>query len=420
MKSLISKIKNTIICFNLNKKLNIFVYAFSFIVTNANASGICQEYLLGATSLKEPKSVSAKDQNLVRIYAGPGVVIPRQIECQYCGEGSLMPASLKDPRITIMNSTADISALQDQSGGKSPNFLGAAIRCTSCGGHSPLWELGRPGELPRPKVKTTRLEIYTDAKLGKRYVLLPKEYKELADVDSEMNRLARAQHIAICPSCSVMSLTNSKPPEGVNCTGCGGLVPEVNIYNTQELLFAADKATKNSVNRNASGPGDSTYARRNIQPAPEKLARPTNVTTRNVGAEEIRQGRSILNGFNKKWIASGVAALAITGGSVYYMNNAPMIAEGMVISVENDIAVVRFAELPYFMSDSNLEMYEVSVVLSQRQTLPGELAQDVEKGDRVTIHYTWSDFHYLPFVFHPYSGAEFIDGSILNGSGIRD
>ena len=396
--------------FSFTKRLNLALFiicvGLQFGGTIAEAANSCQQFLESSRS-----NVTASENDLVRIYAGPGVVIPRQIECDYCGAGSLMPARLSDPRITIMNTTADVQALQERSGGQAPNFTGAAIRCTNCAGHTPLWEIRNPNEPPRPAARTTRLEIFTDQQLGKRYVNLPREYEELARQDSEMNRIARAQHIAICPSCSVTSLLDSRPSGGVQCSGCGDNVPARNIFNTGDLLKDADKATRNSVNRNASGPGNTTRSRRNIQPAPERRVVPTR-------AEEA-QGRSALNRFTKKWIGGGVAALGIIAGGAYYMNNTPIIAEGAVFRVQDNVATVMFQETPYYSEDRNLEQHEVQIVLSDRLTLPGEDALDVQPGDRVTIHYTWSDFHFLPFVFHPYSGAEFFDGSIVDGESIQ-
>jgi hypothetical protein len=207
------------------KNLNLLKYfsfgllnlLFSLLVINqVQAAVSCDQFL--QSDMSQAATV-AKD--LVRIYAGPGVVIPRQIECDYCGTGSLMPARLSDPRITIMNTTADVQALQERSGGQAPNFTGAAIRCTNCAGHTPLWEIRNPNEPPRPAARTTRLEIFMDQQLGKRYVNLPKEYEELARKDSEMNRIAQAQHIAICPSCSVTSLLDSRPSGGVQSSAVG-------------------------------------------------------------------------------------------------------------------------------------------------------------------------------------------------------
>jgi hypothetical protein len=165
------------------------------------------------------------------------------------------------------------------------------------------------------------------------------------------------------------------------------------------------------VNRNASGPGETTRSRRNIQPTPEARVIPT--------PAEVAQGRSALNSYTKKWIAGGVTALGILAGGSYYMNNTPVIAEGAVFRVQNNVATVMFQETPYYSEDRNLERHEVQIVLSDRMTLPGEDAIDVQPGDKVTIHYTWSDFHFLPFVFHPYSGAEFFDGSIVDGEAVQ-
>ncbi len=409
-------------------KLFLYLFAMAFLFSQESlANTVCEKYLeLGSeaevTAVASQTSESLTEEvpttsqpnpevEMVRIYAGPGVVIPRELECDYCGTKSLMPARLTDPRITILNTTSDIAALREQSGGNSPDFIGAAIRCTNCAGHSPLWEIRNNGEAPRPAAKTTRLEIHTDPQLGKRYVNLPKEYQELARSDSEMNRIARAQHIAVCPYCSVTGLLEMKPPGGVQCSGCGNNVPATSIFNTGELLAAADKARRNLVNRTASGPGDNVRSRRNIQPAPEKLVIPT---------EQVEaQARSALSRYATKWIASGVTALAILSGSAYYMNNTPVIAEGAVFQVKDNIATVRFQETPYYDDSLNIKTYEVDVILSERRTLPGEQPIDVLPGDRVTIHYTWSDFHFLPFVFHPYSGAEMFDGSIIDGEQIN-
>ncbi len=362
-------------------------------------------------------AVEEEASELERVYAGPGVVIPREIVCDYCGVGNLAPASLQDPRYTLISTTADLQALQAQNPGKAPNFLGAALRCRGCGGHTPLWELGRPGQAPRPRAVTQRLPILTDTNLGKRYVELPAKYLELADPSSEINQLARAQHIAICPSCSVVSLTNSRPAAGVSCSGCGQNVPATNIFNTSELMNAADKGTKNGVRQNANGPGETTHSRRNIQPAPERLPKERLATPEET--PDIQQGRRILNQYMTRWIAAGVTAIAVAAGSAYYVNNDPMIAEGQVIQIQDHVAVVKFHETPYFISDVQLQTYEANIVLDDRNALPGEEPMDVQVSDRVTVHYSWSDFHYLPFVFHPYEGAEFPDGSIVDGNSIQ-
>lgn len=381
------------------KSLILYLLVFFSFLNASLGAGNCEGYL----------SNGVKAQDLVRIYAGPGVVIPRAIECIYCGDKSIMPPSLKDPRVTITNTTADIDSLSKLSGGKAPDFKGASIQCTNCGGHSPLWRLGRPGEPPVPYAKTTRLDIFTDNQIGKRYVLLPKEYEELADQNSEMNKLARAQHLAICPSCTVT--TNVLSKEAVSCPSCGDTITSKNIYDLSEILNAADKQTKNTVKNSASGPGDTTYSKRNIQPAPTKT-----YTT----AAEIQQGRSALSSYAKKWIAAGVTSIAVLSATTYYMNNTPMIAEGIVTSVSNHVATVRFQETPYFSNDSNLKKYEVQVSLDQRNILPGEASVEIIPGDFVTVHYMWSNFHILPFVFHPYSGAEFNDGSFVEGSKINN
>lgn len=375
----------------MKKSIHIFLVIFISTITFKVSAQSCVDYL---------NSSRSSTKEMVRIYAGPGVVIPRQIECIYCGQSSLMPASFTDPRITITNTVADVEGLRLRSGDKAPNFLGASIQCEDCGGHSPLWELGRPGEAPRPVAVTKRLEILTDTAKGKRYVLLPKEYEELARKDSEMNRLARAQHIAICPSCSVTTMTDSRPAGGLNCPACGGHVPQAGIYNTGDLLSGNDNSPRAS-----STTSPAVEDVRSIPPKPKR--------------DEVKNGRTAISSLTKKWIAGGATAVSVLLGSTYFYNNTPVIAEGMVVDIKNNVAVVQFQETPYFGNERDLKSYEVQIILNQINSLPGESQVEIEEGDYVTIHYTWSDFHILPFVFHPYSGAEFFDGSFIEGTGIQ-
>lgn len=383
---------------------SILFVVLSLIQTVNASEQSCTEYL------------NKKSGKLVRIYGDEGVIVPGAVVCNYCGVKNFMPASINDPRFTITNTVADIDGLREKSGDKAPDFLGASLQCDNCSGHTPLWRLGRPGEAPIPEAKYVMVDIKKDPTNERRYIELPEEYQELADPDSEMNRLANAHHAAICPSCGNMTLTDSKPAGGLNCPSCAGHIPQENIYNTKKLLANQNGAKQEpqSDDKPAEPTVDETGS---VQASTSQASKPQST---DFDLETKRSGRKALGAWSKKWIAGGAVAVSALLGSTYYYNNTPVIAEGVVVEIKRDnVAIVQFRETPYFDGESNLASYQAQILLNELNSLPGELQTQIEKGDYVTIHYTWSDFHILPFVFHPYSAAEFFDGSFVEGSQIK-
>ncbi|MCB0411879.1 MAG: hypothetical protein KDD22_05095 [Bdellovibrionales bacterium] len=375
-------------------KLSLVVILLGFSVNSMAGTG--SNLRGGASCLAIVSSGKLAESDLVRIYAGKGVVVPNLIECQFCGGETLMPASYADPRVQL---NVDVDGER-----------GATVECEGCGGHTPLWTLDGKGN-PIGRARQTQLTPKMDEERGKRYVEVPPEYLPLGDPQSEMNQLARNATVYICPSCATTTALGPRfDIEGQSCVGCGtGFSPD-RVFNTKQLL--AEYQRNRETQRVREAVADSSPSSR------------SRILGRQTSPKEIRekkeQGRAALSAFAKKWLFGGATALAVLSSATYWYNDVPVVATGVVMDISaNNVATVNFTETPYYTGERNLKTYQVDVLLDEMQSLPGDLPYSVQLGDVVSIHYEWADFHVLPFVFHPYTGIEMQDGSFVPGSGLN-
>lgn len=318
-----------------------------------------------------------------------GSVIPQMAECPSCGTYSFMPADFSGTG--LLNYVV-------RDGQQRP---GVSLGCQHCSSPITLWEVNPDTHQPISRAKLARQEVRREGKSA--FVVLPAEYAPMIDPNNGYKAQLEKQLIHICPSCSTNTFVTTETNFAEHsCENCGTPLSREESYSPRDLLtkYIANRETVRTAHREEA----------------KKPTTPPQTTVPDLPAK----AESALKLHAKNWLLGGVAAVAVLSSAAYWANDTPIVAQGEVVSISQNMATVAFQELPYISSDRQLDYYQVTVVLDQRQSLPGELPYQVQVGDVVTIHYEWADFHILPMVFHPFTGAEWADGSLSMGRDIQN
>ena len=313
------------------------------------------------------------------------MVIPRVVECKTCGGHNLRPPSIEDDRIKLLNA-------------KGEGFQGFEIECNGCSASTSIWE--KKGNKITKAANDYEIPVFKDHTMEyddepyRRYVVLPTAFINMADPNSKINQVYAGRKLHLCHNCGEGALIKPQISyDGVHCFSCGKGVLKEHVYDTRDLLKKDIELRANKKER-------------------EEIAKELGL---NEVKEEITEAAN--KGLFKSLLKLGVLLTAVIAAPTSYnMTNDTLLAEGRVLHIENNIA---FAMVNFPNTRGGYTSEGVKVFLNKRNSLPGETYQ-IKENDGVSVHFKKNHKNLLSFIFHPFTGAEFDDGSVVNGKNIDE